>query len=257
MAAPPIPPIRLGLIGTGLAVEKLHWPALRGLADRYVVTAFTDVSAVQGRRFADCSGVGPALAAADRAALPARDALAAGKDVFCEKPTGVDAEQAAAFLALAAGHPDRTFVVDENSFYRDDLPHSRALLDAGAIGRLHLMAWRHAGRLVPREGWFTGTPWRQRPRYRGRVHLDVGVHRIARIRLLCGDIARCAVPCRRPTARSPHRRTSRSTSSSPEAPSATTPRPTPRSRCRQSPTTCGCTAPRACSCSPDPPRSAA
>jgi predicted dehydrogenase len=38
MAAPPIPPIRLGLIGTGLAVEKLHWPALRMLADRYEVT---------------------------------------------------------------------------------------------------------------------------------------------------------------------------------------------------------------------------
>ena len=31
MAAPAIPPIRLGLIGTGLAVEKLHWPALRRL----------------------------------------------------------------------------------------------------------------------------------------------------------------------------------------------------------------------------------
>lgn len=27
MAAPTIPPIRLGLIGTGLAVGKLHWPA--------------------------------------------------------------------------------------------------------------------------------------------------------------------------------------------------------------------------------------
>jgi predicted dehydrogenase len=126
MAAPPIPPIRLGLIGTGLAVEKLHWPALRGLADRYEVTAFTDSSAEQSRRFADYSGVGPARVAADRAA---------------------------AFLALAAGHPDRTFVVGENFFYRDDLRYARALLDGG-------------------------------------VHLDVGVHHIAQIRLLCGDIAR-------------------------------------------------------------------
>lgn len=210
MAAPAIPPIRLGLIGTGLAVEKLHWPALRGLADRYVVTAFTDSSAEQSRRFADYSGIGPARAAADRAALlarddvdavlisvpiphlyeVARDALTAGKDVFCEKPAGVDTEQAAAFLALAAGHPDRTFVVGENFFYRDDLRYARALLDGGAIGRVHLMAWRHAGRLVPREGRFTSTPWRQRPRYRGGVHLDAGVHHIAQIRLLCGDIAR-------------------------------------------------------------------
>jgi hypothetical protein len=101
MAAPTIPPIRLGLIGTGLAVEKPRWPAVRGLADPSVVTA--------------------------------------------------------AFLALAAGHPDRTFVVGENLFYRDDLRYARALLDGGAIGRLHLMAWRHAGRLVPREGSTTAT----------------------------------------------------------------------------------------------------
>ncbi|HEV8556100.1 MAG TPA: Gfo/Idh/MocA family oxidoreductase [Actinophytocola sp.] len=113
MAAPTIPPIRLGLIGTGLAVEKLHWPALRRLADRYVVTAFTDRSAEQGRRSADYS----------------------------------------------------------------------------ETGRLHLMVWRHAGRLVPREGRFTGTPWR-RPQYRGGVRLDAGVHHIAQIRLLRGDIVR-------------------------------------------------------------------
>jgi predicted dehydrogenase len=210
MAAPTIPPIRLGLIGTGLAVEKLHWPALRGLADRYAVTAFTDSSGEQSRRFADYSGAGPAWAAADRAELlarddvdavlisvpiphlyeVARDALTAGKDVLCEKPAGVDAAQAAAFLALAAAHPDRTFMVGENFFYRDDLRHARALVDDGAIGRLHLMAWRHAGQMVPREGRFASTPWRQRPQYRGGVHLDAGVHHIAQIRLLCGDIAR-------------------------------------------------------------------
>jgi predicted dehydrogenase len=210
MAAPTIPPIGLGLIGTGLAVEKLHWPALRELTDRYVVTAFTDASAEQSRRFADYSGIDRSRAVADRAALlarddvdavlisvpipylyeVARDALAAGKDVLCEKPTGVDAEQAAAFLALAADHPERTFMVGENFFYRDDLRYARTLLDEGAIGRVHLMAWRHTGRLVPRAGWFTGTPWRQRPRYRGGVQLDVGVHHVAQIRLLCGDIAR-------------------------------------------------------------------
>jgi predicted dehydrogenase len=72
MAAPVIPPIRLGLIGTGLAVEKLHWPALRGLADRFAVTAFTDSSAEQGRRFAGYSGTDPARAVAGRAARPAK-----------------------------------------------------------------------------------------------------------------------------------------------------------------------------------------
>jgi predicted dehydrogenase len=54
-------PIRLGLIGTRPAVEKLHWPALRRLPDRYVVTAFADRSAAQGERFSSYSGVGSAI----------------------------------------------------------------------------------------------------------------------------------------------------------------------------------------------------
>jgi hypothetical protein len=65
MAAPAIPPIRRGLMGTGLAVGK---------------------------------------------------------------PTGVDAEQVAAFLASLAGQPNRTFV-GENFFHRNDLRYARAPLD--------------------------------------------------------------------------------------------------------------------------------
>jgi predicted dehydrogenase len=202
--------IRLGLIGTGLAVEKLHWPALRRLTDRYVVTAFADRSPAQGERFAADSGVDPALFTADHRALldrtdvdavlisvpipslyeVARDALAAGKDVICEKPTGTDEEQAKAFLAFETEYPDRTILIAENYFYRDDLRHARTLLDDGAIGKLHLMAWRYAGRHVPRAGAFSGTPWRNRPQYRGGAHLDAGVHNIAQIRMLCGDVAR-------------------------------------------------------------------
>jgi hypothetical protein len=45
MAAPTIPPIRLGLTGPGLAVEKPLWPALC----RHVVSAFTDFSGEQSR----------------------------------------------------------------------------------------------------------------------------------------------------------------------------------------------------------------
>lgn len=73
MAAPAIPPIRLGLIGTGPAVEKLHWQTLRRLADRYVVNrvhrpvrrAKQAVRRLQRGR--------STRAAADRAVPPARD----------------------------------------------------------------------------------------------------------------------------------------------------------------------------------------
>jgi predicted dehydrogenase len=206
----PTAPIRLGVIGTGLAVEQLHWPALRRMPDRFVVTAFADPSAEQAARFAAYSGVDGSRHHGDHRDLLARDdvdavlvsvpipllygiardALAAGKHLLCEKPTGTDEEQAVAFLALEREFPDLVVLVAENYFYRDDIRHARALLDDGAIGKLHLMAFRRAGQSVPREGGFSSTPWRQRPQYRGGVHLDAGVHDIAQIRMLCGEVLR-------------------------------------------------------------------
>jgi predicted dehydrogenase len=200
-------PIRLGVIGTGLAVEQLHWPALRQMPDRFRVTAFANHTRPKAERFAAYSGASMADYSPDYRALlrrddveavlvalpiplnypVTRDCLAAGKHVICEKPVGVDEAQGREFLALEREFPDRTVLIAENFFYRDDLRLARALLDGGAIGRLHLLSWRVVNRLVPQPGRFTSTPWRQRPEYRGGAHLDGGVHHIAQIRLLCGD----------------------------------------------------------------------
>jgi predicted dehydrogenase len=202
-------PIRLGLIGTGLAVEHLHWPVLRRLADRYQVTAFADISVTQGERFSAYSGMGVTCFTTDYRELLRRGdvdavliavpipylfevaeaALAAGKDVLCEKPTGANEEQACAFRALGETYQDQTVLIGENYFYRDDIRLARSLLDDGVIGKPHLMTWRYVTHLVPRDSSFSGTRWRQRPQYRGGVHLDAGVHNIAQIRMLCGDVA--------------------------------------------------------------------
>ena len=203
-------PIRLGIIGTGLAVEQLHWPALRRMPERFAVTAFADPSPEKAARFSAYSGVDASRHHADHRDLLARDdvdavlvsvpipllygiardALTAGKHLLCEKPTGTDEEQARAFLEFEREFPGRVVLVGENYFYRDDLRHARALLDDGAIGKLHLMAYRRAGQSVPREGLFSSTSWRRRPQYRGGVHLDAGVHDVAQIRLLCGEVQR-------------------------------------------------------------------
>jgi predicted dehydrogenase len=210
-ASPDAPrPVRLGIIGTGLAVEQLHWPALKQLPDRFQIAAFANHTRPKAEQFAAYSGASLDDYHADYhdllrrddveavlISLPiplnypvTRDCLAAGKDVICEKPPGADLEQGRAFLALAERFSDRTVLVAENCFYRDDLRLARALLDDGAIGRVHLMAWRTVSRLVPRPGQFSSTPWRQEPGYQGGPHLDGGVHHIAQIRLLCGDAGR-------------------------------------------------------------------
>ncbi len=201
-------PVRLGVIGTGLAVEQLHWPALVRMPERFTIAAFANHSRPKAERFADYSGASitdyhedyhDLLRRDDVEAvlisLPiplnypvTRDCLAAGKHVICEKPTGVDEAEGRAFLALETAFPDRTVLIAENCFYRDDLRLARSLLDEAVIGRVHLMTWRMVNQTVPVPGRFSSSPWRHRPAYRGGAHLDGGVHHTAQMRMLCGAV---------------------------------------------------------------------
>ena len=205
-------PIRLGIIGTGLAVEKLHWPALKRMTDRFAITAFCDVARPAAERFAGYSGASMTDYTPDYHTLLGRNdvdavlislpiplnlsvtraALEAGKDVICEKPPGANVAEGRAYVELAAAHPERTILVAENWFYRDDLRLARSLLDEGRLGHVHLAAWRSVSQMVPREGEFSSTPWRQQAEYEGGPHLDGGVHYVAQLRLLCGDADRVA-----------------------------------------------------------------
>jgi len=203
-------PIRLGIIGTGLAVEKLHWPALKRIPDRYTVTAFSNHTRPKAEHFAAYSNTSmdrfverweDLLQRDDVDAvlisLPielnypvSRAAAEAGKHVICEKPPGADLDEGRTYVELVEAHPDLTILVAENAFYRDNVRFARSLLDDDVIGRVHLVSWRQVSQLIPREGQFSSTPWRHKPAYRGGAHLDGGVHHTAQIRMLCGDAER-------------------------------------------------------------------
>ncbi len=201
--------VRLGIIGTGLAVKKLHWPALVRMKDRFAVAAFANRTRSSAEEFAaiaqlSMDGYTPdyhALLRRDDVEtvlvcvpipqlLPiTRDCLAAGKHVVCEKPPGVDRAEAQQFLALVDQYPRQKFAMTENFFYRDDLRLVRSLVNEGALGRLQLLLEKWVCQLVPTPGEFSVTPWRYRPEYRGGPLLDGGVHSIATIRLFGGDIS--------------------------------------------------------------------
>ncbi len=204
--------IRLGIIGTGLAVEKLHWPALTALGDRFTVAAFCDIDRDHAAHFASYSGASMDDWTADYQELLARDdvdailvslpiplqaevarhALEAGKHVISEKPPGPDEPDAHELLAAADAHPEQVLLIAENYFYRDDVRWAKHLVERGEIGRVHMMAYREAYQLVPREDSFSSTPWRWQGAYRGGPHLDGGVHHTAKIRMIMGDVARLA-----------------------------------------------------------------
>lgn len=203
-------PIRLGIIGTGLAIERLHWPALRQLGSHWQVVGFANHSRPKAEAFAASAGLSMAAYSADYHQLLARAdidavlialpiplnlvateaALAAGKHVLCEKPTGANQTEANRFHALPGRFPNQRLLIGENFFYRDDLRLARSLIDDGAIGRVHCISWRRAEQLIPRAGQYSGTAWRIQPTYVGGPHLDAGVHHIAQLRLLGGEVRR-------------------------------------------------------------------
>ncbi len=204
--------LQLGIIGTGLAVEKLHWPALKRMPERFRVVAFANRTRPKAEHFAGYSGASMDDYTDDYEKLLRRDdvevvlislpiplnlpvtraALEAGKHVICEKPAGANEAEGREYVELVEKYPERTVLVAENWFYRDDLRFTRSLLDDNVIGRVHLVAWRSISQLIPRAGQFSSTPWRHDPGYEGGAHLDGGVHHLAELRLLCGDVARLA-----------------------------------------------------------------
>jgi predicted dehydrogenase len=207
VAHPSYAPLRIGAIGTGLAMDRLHWPAIRRLPGHVQIVAFAEPDDHSATRFLAATGLDASarhhdyrelLARSDLDAvvvlLPigmlyaaAKASLEAGLHVFCEKPPGGDLAAAAEFLALEAAHPTRTLFVAENFFYRDDLRLAREAIDNARLGRIHTVAWRITGQYVPRVNTFSSTPWRHRPSYRGGTHLDGGIHMMAAMRLLLGD----------------------------------------------------------------------
>ncbi len=202
--------LNLGIIGTGLAVEKLHWPALLALGDRYKVVAFCDLKRDHAEYFADYAGADmdqftreyhQLLAREDvdvvlislpipLAAQVLTDALEAGKHVLCEKPQARSLAEANTLWPVVRAYPDQVLMIAENWFYRDDLRYAMQLLQQGEIGRVHTMNFRRLKQLFPRPGEFSSTPWRWQGAYEGGPHLDGGVHQIAMMRMLMGDIDR-------------------------------------------------------------------
>jgi predicted dehydrogenase len=200
-------PLRLGLIGTGVAARILHWPALERMPDRYRLVAVANRTPAKAEAFAQMVGLDPDAVYSDYRHLLARDdlqvvllalppalnyevaraAAEAGLDIICEKPIAITLGEAEAMAALSREFGVRLLVA-ENFRYEAAVQKARSLIDAGRVRPPFMLSYRFI-QPVPPDDDIAGRPWRQNPVHAGGIFSDHGVHMIDVARTLMGDVA--------------------------------------------------------------------
>lgn len=204
-------PIQLGIIGCGLAVKWLHWPALKKLAGKYEIVAACDVDqnaaqetaklAADELHSSNCSWTidyREVLANADIEAvlisLPIHlnaqlvlESARAGKHILVEKPIASNLGQGQELVATLRHFAQLKIEVAENYRYRGDFQKAREWMDAGRIGEPFLIEMTARFWSDTSKG-FASTPWRHDSQYRGGSVTDAGVHHVAGLRELGGDV---------------------------------------------------------------------
>jgi predicted dehydrogenase len=197
--------LKLGIIGTGIAARDLHAPALRELGDKFDVVAVCNRTKEKAEAFAKLMGAervysdyGEMLekegldavsillpielnyAACERAAR-------AGVHVMVEKPLAKDRKEARKMLRLEAAHPGKVFMVAENYRYRNAFAKMKELIDGFHIGKPYAFQWNAFQKLTA-DNKYARTSWRIDHQYEGGFVTDAGVHNIAALRDLLGEL---------------------------------------------------------------------
>ncbi len=204
-------PVRLGIIGSGLAVKWLHWPALKKLTSQFRVVATCDIDPTAAQEVARMAGEDldspncrwttdykELLASEDVEAvlisLPIHltaqfilDAVRAGKHVLAEKPVASNLAQAEELAATLRGFSGLVVEIAENYHYREDFLKAKEWIGAGRIGTPFLVQM-YTCFFSDTTSSFAATPWRWDSQYRGGIIADAGVHYAAGLRELGGEI---------------------------------------------------------------------
>ncbi len=216
----PLEPIRLGIIGAGLAVKQLHWPALQDLKGHFKIVAVCDTvpaarqeiaamaSELNRQQYGDSAEVATHASYTELLARPEVEAVLlslpihlnaqimfdsalAGKHILCEKPLASNLAQARKLVNnLNPVLQSRQLVLEiaENYHYRQEVDEARRwAFDEKLIGEVVLIEARSVFRMNISNG-FAGTPWRVDNQYKGGIVSDGGVHYCALLRHLGGEV---------------------------------------------------------------------
>jgi predicted dehydrogenase len=195
--------IKLGIIGCGIAAKKLHYPALRELKEKFEIVAVSNHTEPKAKEFSSMNGGVPYyldykdlldrkdIEAVD-IALPihlnyqvAKDALDAGKNIIMEKPLAANIQDAEKMLQF----PDRyrnVMLLAENFRYKKLYIRIKEVIENGSIGKPYSVIWNNFDHVVDNE--YGQIKWRKYHKYKGGFITDGGVHSIAALRLIFGEI---------------------------------------------------------------------
>ncbi len=210
--------IKIGVIGVGMAWDKLHYPALTKLSDKYEIGAVCNKSPDKAENFAKSINLSPENVYTDYKELlergdidavfsmvpisenyeVAKDVLEAGKNLLAEKPIAADTQAAQELIDLE-GEKQVKFMVAENFRYEEENTIIKNIIDSGKIGEvMYFVLSKSSDFKEEMKGdTFAAKDWRQHPQYEGGMLLDGGVHDIALLRFLFGD-AESIYACGRP-----------------------------------------------------------
>jgi predicted dehydrogenase len=197
-------PIKLGIIGCGIAARKLHYPALQKLKDKFEVEMVCNHTESKAKSFAEMLGgvkyvldyhellANPEIEAV-LIILPIHlnyrvtlDSLKSGKHVLLEKPIASNLEEARKMLLFKKLYP-QVKMVAENFRYKETFYRVHDIIKNGQIGKPYATVWNIFYQIKP-DNQYAQTEWRINHQYPGGFITDGGVHNIAALRLLFGEI---------------------------------------------------------------------
>lgn len=211
--------LRVGVIGVGMAFERLHYPAYQRLADRYEIAALCDVDIWKARDWAGRLGIGQEHAysryedmlqgedldvvdimvpielnyAVTESVARALAAKNNGKNrgIITEKPLASNMEEAHEARDLAREY-SIPIMVAENYRYNQEINIIRDLVRTKRVGSAVYFIQNVATEFPVRmyRDDFYAREWRQHPKFPGGDLTDAGLHDIAALRHIFGPIDR-------------------------------------------------------------------
>jgi predicted dehydrogenase len=202
-------PLRAGLIGCG-TMGASHARQMAALADLRLAAA-CDLDEDRARAVAQatqdatgssvdvCTDVAALLARPDIPAVIVAtpnfthkeivlQALAAGKDVFCEKPMALSVADCDAMIA-AAREAGRKLMVGQVLRLITVFAEARRLVGEGLIGTPQVMRLLRAGARGARPGAGARASWRRQRAFTGGLLFEVSVHEFDFMRAVMGEAA--------------------------------------------------------------------